>query len=50
MLEYESEVIERENILKFYRARSTLSYTRVWSLYWPRIFIKLTEDVKPTKT
>ena len=38
------------NLLKFYRARLTLSYTRVWSLYWPRIFIKSTEDVKPTKT
>ena len=29
VLEYESEVIEREKLLKFYRARSTLSYTRV---------------------
>ena len=29
LLEYESEVIEREKLLKFYRARSSLSYTRV---------------------
>ena len=29
LLEYESEVIEREKLLKFYRARSTLLYTRV---------------------
>ena len=29
VLEYEQEVIEREKLLKFYRARSTLSYTRV---------------------
>ena len=44
LLEYELEVIECEKLLKFYRARPTLSYTRVWSLYWQRIFIKLTED------
>ena len=50
VLEYESEVNEREKLLKFYRARSTLSYTRVWSRYRSRIFIKLTEDVKPMKT
>ena len=50
LLEYESEVIECENILKFYLARSTFLYTRVWGLYWPRIFIKLTEGVNQTKT
>ena len=33
LLEYESEVIEREKLLTFYRARSTLLYTRVCSRY-----------------
>ena len=49
LLEYESEVIECDELLRFYRERSTLLYTRVWSLYWLLIFIKLTEEVKPTK-
>ena len=50
MLEYDSEVIECEKLLKLYRARSTFLYTQVLSLYWPLISIKLTEDVKQTKT